>query len=138
MDSPYHKMFSYVLTRIKNFGAWDWITTRMDELRDSVPCTRDVEQNFTLGYENTFSLFFMLGLGLLIAIAYVFLELMYCKLKKSMGHNRRLQTWYRLRGKNTTAGDLEKARRYSIHNIRRNTNHILSHIFDMAFDEEKK
>ena len=82
MESPYHKVFNHILERIKDFGTWDLITSRMDERRHTVPCSMQYDEIMALGYENIFSVFIMLGIGLGIATSYSFYERFYYELKK--------------------------------------------------------
>ena len=63
-NSPYWRLFSHVLAKIKNYGAWDNIKTRKDETRVTVSCLNDKDEDMSLGYGNTFSMFVVLGMGL--------------------------------------------------------------------------
>ena len=73
-DSPYQKIFSHVLTKIKTFGTWQLIQTRMERTRPSVACSKTEDEMIEVGYKNTFSLFVMLGIGILIAMLNLIFE----------------------------------------------------------------
>ena len=76
-DSPYHHLFSRILVKMHNFGTWDIISTRMEEYRESVPCSTYNDGLLVVGYENTLSVFIVLGVSLLLAIMYSLLEKVY-------------------------------------------------------------
>jgi len=73
-NSPYFKVFSHILVKIKNFGQWDLITTRKDENRITVSCLADQKDEITVGYQNIFSMFVLLGIGVIIAAAFSIVE----------------------------------------------------------------
>ena len=96
LESPYHKLFSHILTRIQSFGTWDLISTRMDENRFTVPCSIQKDENMAFGYENIFSVFVMLGIGLGTAVGYSCLEIIYYEF---VGQSKQTFDQYRPRKK---------------------------------------
>ena len=81
IKSPYHEMFSHMLTKLKNFGTWDLILKRMNEDRYSVPCAREETTLVGVDYKTTFSLFAILAVGILISIGYSMFEVAHHKVK---------------------------------------------------------
>ena len=83
-DSPYRELFSHMLTKIKNYGTWQLIRTRMESTRPSVACLKTKDEVIEVGYKNTFSLFVMLGVGILVATAHLLLEKSYQQISSRM------------------------------------------------------
>ena len=72
-------------TKTKNFGTWQLIRTRMESTRPSVACLHTKDEVIEVGYKNTFSLFVMLGVGILVATTYLLLEKSYREISSRMG-----------------------------------------------------
>lgn len=70
-NSPYYRLFSHVLAKIKNYGEWDHIKTRKDENRNTVSCLNNEGVDMSLGYGNTFTMFVVFGMGLAVSLVLI-------------------------------------------------------------------
>jgi hypothetical protein len=86
-ESPYEEVFSHMLTKMKNFGTWNLIRTRMEEQRKSRPCLIDNDGLSAVDYKNTFSLFVLLGFGCLVGILYSLIETIHHEIKNRISFN---------------------------------------------------
>ena len=74
-ESAYRNLFSHMLIKIKNTGAWDAIQKRMGDRRPTAACLTNEKDNLIgVDYKSTFSLFIVLFVGILFAIASLFFE----------------------------------------------------------------